>query len=1262
MATLQEAIENVRRLENLSLNLDEQANIEAPPASITYTCDFDTNFGDKEAFITGIARYMEEAGLHQQLSEMLESGESYACMLYTWRCLSRAVPTAKSDEQQNRQEMYQSTLDVMKPHIQRLKDFMYFHESSTSAFCKEVKRLCHPERRKDFVSETHLLTLGKCINMFAVLGSLKNMKACLNNDFAFYKRAETFLKQTTGDEKALQESQNLTMFLATHDIITSKLKSSLEEIEGYDELLADIINLCVHFYEFRMYVLPKEKHLLLKVIGFTLFLLDGKACNINKLDQKKKINISKIDKIFKSLPVVPLYGDMQISLISYVKSCPHFESARWSCAADNAEEKIGSTQYNLTGKIALIQDEHLRFMCEISKTHNEYSNNNPRRILSPEECKSLSDLALRGLRLISSWNAQVMELFYWKLLHLTDRYSNPMCPEDAENYERATRYNYDSNEKYALVQVIAMIKGVTGAMRRLEAVFSSAIRYYIHAELQEFVQITMREPLRKATKNSKKTHMRTILKAVRDTAIDLSKNAKEDPALRGEKDPKSGFHIDIPNRPVGPSTTQLYMLRTMLESLISEKSGRGKDKSFRKDLDSATVTAIEAFLRSSLFYPYLLKFDQMLKECGDLSQLWYREFFLELTMGQRIQFPIEMSMPWILTDHILQAKDAAMMEYVLLPLDLYNDSADYALNVFKKRFLYDEVEAEVNLCFDQFVFRLSEDIYSHYKQVASSMLLDKKFRSELERRYVEEKRPFPADGIIPFPPTNRFHTLILQRHVQLLGRSVDLNKLLEQRLTISLQKSLDVIITKFESGPLCGIMELENLIEINRLTHRMLSKYVQLPEFSSMIREANHAVSAPYGRITLHVFWELYYDFLPNYCFNAATDRFTRTTYSFVSEVTRDQPPKTIQCHFYGNKELHSAYTSVFSLYENFVGTEHFGCIVRLLSYQGIAVVIEELLKIVQSLFQGTIQQYIQVLMDGMPGKCGLPRFEYGSAGVLEFYNANLESIMQYRDLKTEVFQAFREVGNIIIFCLQVEELLTQEEIADLLHAAPFQGIIPRPYVKDKDSVEQKMKRLEAQYAAFQIVSLVGRYGSDQQRQNSEESDVLTRERLCCGLSLFEVVLRRIQSFLTDDAWKEPTPANGVMSIEECREFHRLWSAIQFIYCKPLGEHEITVEETFGESLNWAGITLIMLLRQEHRFEALDFCNHILRVQEIDSRQEVVAGVDLKRLIRRIKEYQTINKHIMAVLKRYLKSGDSSSVEQVRCFQPPIHQAFMSSV
>ena len=37
-------------------------------------------------------------------------------------------------------------------------------------------------------------------------------------------------------------------------------------------------------------------------------------------------------------------------------------------------------------------------------------------------------------------------------------------------------------------------------------------------------------------------------------------------------------------------------------------------------------------------------------------------------------------------------------------------------------------------------------------------------------------------------------------------------------------------------------------------------------------------------------------------------------------------------------------------------------------------------------------------------------------------------------------------------------------------------------------------------------------------------------------------------------------PANGVMPIDECTEFHRLWSAIQFVYCMPVGENEFTIE------------------------------------------------------------------------------------------------------
>ena len=81
-----------------------------------------------------------------------------------------------------------------------------------------------------------------------------------------------------------------------------------------------------------------------------------------------------------------------------------------------------------------------------------------------------------------------------------------------------------------------------------------------------------------------------------------------------------------------------------------------------------------------------------------------------------------------------------------------------------------------------------------------------------------------------------------------------------------------------------------------------------------------------------------------------------------------------------------------------------------------------------------------------------------------------------------------------------------------------------------------------------------------QQADIAAEGDLLTRERLCCGLSMFEVVLTRIKSYLEDPIWHGLTPTNGVMNIDECNEFHRLWSAIQFVYCMPVGENEFTVE------------------------------------------------------------------------------------------------------
>ena len=53
-------------------------------------------------------------------------------------------------------------------------------------------------------------------------------------------------------------------------------------------------------------------------------------------------------------------------------------------------------------------------------------------------------------------------------------------PFQAEEYERATRYNYSAAEKCALIEIIAMIKGLQGwklcSLTRLDGIFTMSFK------------------------------------------------------------------------------------------------------------------------------------------------------------------------------------------------------------------------------------------------------------------------------------------------------------------------------------------------------------------------------------------------------------------------------------------------------------------------------------------------------------------------------------------------------------------------------------------------------------------------------------------------------------------------------------------------------------------------------------------------------------------------------------------------------------------
>lgn len=66
----------------------------------------------------------------------------------------------------------------------------------------------------------------------------------------------------------MEQSQEVSMFLAKQKIIREKLKERLNSVDGYEDLLVDIIRNSAHMYSNKVYILPEEKHTHV-IVGFT---------------------------------------------------------------------------------------------------------------------------------------------------------------------------------------------------------------------------------------------------------------------------------------------------------------------------------------------------------------------------------------------------------------------------------------------------------------------------------------------------------------------------------------------------------------------------------------------------------------------------------------------------------------------------------------------------------------------------------------------------------------------------------------------------------------------------------------------------------------------------------------------------------------------------------------------------------------------------------------------------------------------------------
>ena len=141
-------------------------------------------------------------------------------------------------------------------------------------------------------------------------------------------------------------------------------------------------------------------------------------------------------------------------------------------------------------------------------------------------------------------------------------------------------------------------------------------------------------------------------------------------------------------------------------------------------------------------------------------------------------------------------------------------------------------------------------------------------------------------------------------------------------------------------------------------------------------------------------------------------------------------------------KQFNAAFATYFDLNKSFFGEIHIKALLSLLGRKSMTAVIGELAKNLELLFTQLLSPYIQALMRGFPPSTKLPLFLYKTIGTYEYFYAKLKPLLTYRDLKTEVFQSFREFGNTFCFVALLDQVLEHENVMNVVLSAPFLGLV----------------------------------------------------------------------------------------------------------------------------------------------------------------------------------------------------------------------------
>ncbi|XP_022988006.1 protein PIR isoform X1 [Cucurbita maxima] len=1259
--------EAIAALSTFSLE-DDQPELQGPGVWVSTergATESPIEYSDVSAYRLSLA---EDTKALNQLNALIHEGKEMASVLYTYRSCVKALPQLPESMKQSQADLYLETYQVLDLEMSRLREIQRWQASAASKLAADMQRFSRPERRINGPSVTHLWSMLKLLDVLVQLDHLKNAKASIPNDFSWYKRTFTQVSIQWQDSDSMREElDDLQIFLSTRWAILLNLHVEMFRVNNVEDILQILIVFAVESLELDFALLYPERHVLLRILPVLVVLATSSEKDSESLYKRVKIN--RLINIFKSDPVIPAFPDLHLSPAAILKELSIYfqkfaaQARLLTLPAPHElpprEAQEYQRHYLIINHIGAIRAEHDDFTIRFASSMNQLlllkSTENP----DIEWCKDVKgnmyDMVVEGFQLLSRWTARIWEQCAWKFSRPCKDVISLESHETSSfsDYEKVVRHNYSAEERKALVELVSYIKSIGSMMQQCDTLVADALWETIHAEVQDFVQNTLATMLR--TTFRKKKEISRILSDMRTLSADWmanrSKSESEAQSMQRGEESKVNFFFP---RPVAPTATQVHCLQFLIYEVVSGGNLRKPGGLFGNSASEIPINdlkQLETFFYKLSFFLHIFDYTATVATLTDLGFLWFREFYLETS--RVIQFPIECSLPWMLVDYVLESQNAGLIESALFPLDIYNDSAQHALVTLKQRFLYDEIEAEVDHCFDIFVSKLCDSIFTHYKSWAAREMLDSSFLFAIDNGEKYSVQPI------------RFNALLKITRVKLLGRTIDLRSLVAQRMNKIFRENLEFLFDRFESQDLCAILELEKLMDVLKVTHELLSKDLLIDSFSLMLNEMQENLSLVSfsSRLASQIWSEMQNDFLPNFILCNTTQRFVRLSKVPSVPVQKPSVPHAKPNFYFGTQDLNSAHQSFARLHSGFFGMTHMFSIARLLGSRSLPWLIRALLDHISNKI-AVLEPMISGLQEALPRSIGLLPFDGGVAGCMRSINENLNWEAK-SELRLEVLHGIKEIGSVLYLISLLDIVLRELDITHFMQTAPWLGIIPGVdgqifHSQDGESPIVSLFKSATSAAVSNPGNPNGMSYYTMSKQ-AEAADLLYRSNLNTG-SVLEYALAFTSAALDKYCSKwSAAPKTGFVDITTSKDFYRIYSGLQIGYLEESAQSPSNNHELLGDSVAWGGCTIVYLLGQQLQFELFDFSYQVLNISEAEDGTFVQTQKNSQymqgweSLIEAMKKARRLNNHVFSMLKARCPLEDKTACA-IKQSGAPLHR------